>query len=69
MILTVEATIDESGHIHLIEPLEIKGTHRVLVTILDEPPSEIFETALLSQSSLSTDWSTSEEDDAWAHLQ
>ena len=68
MIHTVEATIDENGEVHLAEPIHIKGIHRALVTVLEEPPNEALETALLSESSLATDWSRSEEEEAWSHL-
>jgi hypothetical protein len=69
MIHTVEATIDEKGEIHLVEPLQLKGVHRALVTVLEEPPVEALETTFLSESSLSTDWSRPEEEEAWSHLQ
>ena len=69
MMHTVEATIDEKGEVRLAEPLQIKGVHRALVTVLEEPPIEAVETALLSESSLSTDWSRPEEEEAWSHLQ
>ncbi len=36
MIQTVEAVIDEDGAVRLLQPVEITGRHRVLVTILDE---------------------------------
>ena len=37
---TVEATIDKTGNVHLLEPLELPQTYRALVTILeDKPPS------------------------------
>jgi hypothetical protein len=65
---TVEAIIDEKGHIRVAQPLRVKGVHRALVTILDEPPSDAMETAMLSEASLS-DWLQPEEDAAWAHLQ
>lgn len=68
MIRTIEAIIDDSGQVKLAEPLQVSGIHRALVTILDEPPAEMLETALLSESGLS-DWSRPEEDEAWAHLQ
>ena len=68
MIHTVEATIDEKGKVHLAEPLRIKGVHRALVTVLEEPPFEIIETALLSEFSLSKDWLRPEEEEAWPHL-
>nr|VFK42342.1 MAG: hypothetical protein BECKTC1821E_GA0114239_101831 [Candidatus Kentron sp. TC] len=38
MTQTLEAIIDESGELHLIQPPFIKGIHRALVTILDAPP-------------------------------
>ena len=38
MTRTLEAIIDESGEVHLIRPPLIKGIHRALVTILDDPP-------------------------------
>ncbi len=69
MIHTVEAIIDEKGTVRLAEPLQIKGVHRALLTVLEEPPIEVIETALLSESSLSTDWSRPEEEEAWTHLQ
>jgi len=68
MIHTVEATIDEKGEVHLAEPLRIKGVRRALVTVLEEPPIETVETALLSESSLSTDWLRPEEEEAWSNL-
>lgn len=68
MIRTIEATVDDSGRVRLTEPLRVSGTHRALVTVLDEPPVETLETALLAESSLS-DWSRAEEDEAWSHLQ
>ena len=66
---TVEAIIDEQGRIRLVEPVRIKGVHRALVTILDEPPVEIDETTRLSEQALGEDWLREEEDEAWAHLQ
>ncbi len=68
MIRTVEAIVDDTGEVRLSEPLRISGSHRALVTVLDEPPVEAYEMALLSEPSLS-DWSRPEEDEAWAHLQ
>ncbi len=69
MIQTVEAIIDEQGLVRLVEPVKISGTHRALVTILDEPPEQIDETARLSEKSLAEDWLKDEEDQAWAHFQ
>lgn len=35
MMQTLEATLDESGHIHFAEPVRLSGMRRVLVTLLD----------------------------------
>nr|VFJ71250.1 MAG: hypothetical protein BECKDK2373B_GA0170837_13213 [Candidatus Kentron sp. DK] len=68
MIRTIEATIDESGHIGLLGPINIKGIRRAFVTVLDEPPNgapetDTLETTLLSEQSLSSDWERPEEND------
>jgi hypothetical protein len=67
MIRTVEAIIDENGHVSLLEPVHPSSARRALVTILEEDP--IAETALLSEAVLAADWDRPEEDAAWAHLQ
>ena len=70
MIQTVEAVIDEHGSIRLLQPVQISGSHRALVTILDEEPAlGAHETAILSESSLAKDWNRPEEDAAWSYLQ
>ncbi len=70
MIRTVEAIIDESGSVQLLQPVTISGSHRALVTILDEEPVPgAHETALLSERALAEDWNRTEEDAAWSHLQ
>jgi hypothetical protein len=69
MIKTVEAVIDEQGNIRLLEPIHPGPARRALVTILEESPATISETALLSEAALAEDWNRPEEDDAWAHLQ
>jgi hypothetical protein len=70
MIQTVEAVVDEQGQVRLLEKVELSGTRRALVTILEEAPSaEASETALLSEQALAEDWSRPEEDEAWSHLQ
>lgn len=35
MLKTLEATLDGEGKIHFLEKVELQGTHRVLVTLLD----------------------------------
>jgi len=67
MLRAVEATIEKSGKIHLLEPIRLARSCRAIVTIIDE--LEIPETALLSQSALAHDWQRPEEDTAWSHLQ
>ena len=64
-----EAIIDEQGQVHLIEPIQITGPHRALVTVLDEPPAHWDETLSAVEKTFAGDWLRSEEDDAWAHLQ
>ncbi len=67
---TLEAIIDEGGHVQLLEKIELKAAHKALVTILDEPAQpNANETALLSEVSLEQDWNRPEEDAAWSHLQ
>lgn len=69
MIQTAEAVIDEHGIVRLLEPVHVVGQRRALVTILDEQPGQIHETAILSEHSLGEDWNRPEEDAAWSHLQ
>jgi len=69
MIQTIEAIIDETGKVQLLESIQLKEARRALVTILEEEPStKVSETALLSESSLAEDWLKPEEDEAWSHL-
>lgn len=69
MIRTVEAVIDEKGNVRLLEPVQVPATRRALVMILDEPGTDVAETALLSERALAEDWNRPEEDAAWSHLQ
>ena len=69
MIKTFEAVIDEKGQIRLLESINLPAARRALVTILEEPPANISETALLSEQALAEDWNRPEEDAAWLHLQ
>jgi hypothetical protein len=67
MIRTAEAVIDEHGNVRLLEPVEVAGARRALVTILDEEPTSLaHETAILSERSLAEDWNRPEEDAAWS---
>ncbi len=69
MIQTVEAVIDEQGNVRLLEAVCLPGARRALVMILEEPPSDGDEAALLSEPALAEDWARPEEDAAWSHLQ
>ena len=71
MVQTVEAVIDQNGHVYLLESVEIPASRRALVTILEEEPVRLSapETALLSEPALAEDWLRPEEDEAWSHLQ
>ena len=65
---TVEAIIEPSGEIRLMEPVRVASPTRALVTILQEAPDP-HDTALLSEAALAEDWNRAEEDAAWAYLQ
>lgn len=70
MIQTIEAIIDETGRVQLLESVRLTEARRALVTILEEEPTaKVSETALLSEQSLAEDWLKPEEDEAWSHLQ
>ncbi len=68
MIQTFEAIIDEQGQVRLLETVNLPATRRALVTVLNEEPAQVSETALLSEQALA-DWNRPEEDAAWSHLQ
>ncbi len=70
MIQTIEAVIDETGRVRLLEEIHVPSRRRALVMILQEEPiAWPSESALLSEASLAVDWNRTEEDAAWAHLQ
>ncbi len=65
---TVEAIIEPTGEVRLLEPVHVKSQTRALVTVLDEAP-DAPDSALLSEAALAEDWNRAEEDAAWAYLQ
>src|SRR5262249_1650267 len=70
MIKTVEAVIEEQGHVRLLEPVAVPRSRRALLTILEEDPApNLHEIAHLSESALAEDWNRPEEEAAWSHLQ
>ena len=68
MIQTIEVIVDERGSVFLLEPLHLGRRHRALLTILNDEPSEVTDTTLLSEAALAQDWDRTEEDQAWSHL-
>jgi hypothetical protein len=69
MIQTLEAMTDDQGILRLLDPVQLPGHRRVLITVLDEEPSdEIADLARLSEPALAADWDQPEEDAAWLHL-
>ena len=68
MIQTVEAVVDQEGRVQLLAPVKVSAPCRALVTILDESPVGIAETALMNEAALAEDWNRPEEDKAWSCL-
>jgi hypothetical protein len=68
-MFTVEAVIDKSGNVKILQPLSLEGARRALLVVLDEPVPAVAETALLSEAALAEDWLRPEEDEAWSYLQ
>ncbi len=66
MLHTVEALIDQEGHIHWLEKVKFDGPQRVLITLLDPA---VDESLALSEPALAEEWLNSDEEAAWAHLQ
>ena len=60
---TVEAIIQPSGEVRLVEPLHVRTPRRALVTILEEDP-KVDDATLLSEAALAKDWNRPEEDAA-----
>lgn len=68
MLDTVEAVLHPNGALNFLEPVQLHGSQRVLVTFI-QLQDEAVSGAALSQASLGTDWLHEDEDAAWAHLQ
>jgi len=63
---TIEAEVDEKGNIRPKGAVTLPPGSKLLITIIGG--SAASETALLSEPSLTADWSRPEEDAAWADL-
>lgn len=68
MLTTLEAVLQADGALRFLEPVQLRGLQRVLVTFT-EAQDEAVSGALFSEPSLAADWLRDEEDAAWAHLQ
>ena len=69
MLKTFEGIIDKDGNLSVFEKLKFPSPRRVIITILNEEPTdEMLNLALLSESALARDWNRPEEDEAWSHL-
>lgn len=72
MLRTIEAIIKKDGSVHLTENIKLDKERKALVTILDNDTSykkdSVYEIMLLSESALSKDWLSQEEDEAWKDL-
>ncbi len=69
MLQTIEAITDEKGALKIPGPIKLPKKRRVIITILNEEPSEkTINLALTSESSLAADWLRPEEDETWSHL-
>lgn len=51
-----EATVDEDGSVHLLEPAELPVGGRVLITVLDEPAAYAAEFPGLRDGSRNQSW-------------
>ena len=69
MLQAIEGVIDRHGRLRIPKSVKLPRSRRVIITILDEEPSEASENlALMSEAALARDWNRPEEDDAWSHL-
>ncbi|MFO7682002.1 MAG: hypothetical protein R6X34_18315 [Chloroflexota bacterium] len=69
MLQAIEGMIDQEGKVRVLRKINLPRSRRVIITILDEEPSEeVFNLVLLSESALARDWEQPEEDEAWSHL-
>lgn len=69
MLQAIEGIIDENGKLRILDKVNLPKSRRVIITILDEEPSDdAVNLALLSESALARDWDRPEEEEAWSHL-
>lgn len=69
MLLTVEGILEAEGRLRPLEPVEVAGPRRVMVTFLDEKAAdERTCPAEVSELALARDWEKPQEVTAWSHL-
>ncbi len=69
MLQSIEGMTDQNGKLKIPGNINLPKSRRVIITILEEEPSdEAFNLALLSESALAKEWERPEEDKAWPHL-
>lgn len=69
MLQAIEGIIDENGKLRILDKVNLPKSRRVIITILDEEPSDnAVNLALLSEAVLARDWDRPEEEEAWSHL-
>jgi hypothetical protein len=69
MLQAIEVVIHQHGRLRIPKSVKLPRRRRVIITILDEEPSEASDdVALLSEAALARDWERPEEDEAWLHL-
>ena len=69
MPLTIEGILEAEGRLKLLEPINVSGPRRVMITFLDEGAvDEQTCPAVLSEPALARDWENPQEVAAWSHL-
>ena len=69
MLQSIEGMTDQNGKLKIPGNINLPKSRRVIITILDEEPTDkAFNLALLSESALAKEWERPEEDKAWLHL-
>jgi hypothetical protein len=69
MLQAIEGMTDQEGKLRVLGDVTLPKSRRVIITILDEEPSdELTNLALLSEPALAEDWNRPDEEEAWLHL-
>jgi hypothetical protein len=69
MLQSIEGMTDQEGKLRILGEVTLPKSRRVIITILDEEPSdELSNLALISEAVLAKDWDRPDEEQAWSHL-